>query len=316
MDRRLIRPLVGILAAIAITTTMDANDLSVFSALPLLPLGLLLWYWERFSRREMGLSLGSAEGLRLGAAVSVRGDRCRYCDCPTGRCRRYFRHRLEALLDRARGGKHRWGLHGALDRRRFLQGLALGLARQGGKKSEPELLWTSIAFCAWHVSAVSLETGFDLPLAQIFVYLPNALFLGLVWGMLRLISGSAVVASVSHAVWNALAYGLFAYGTKVGALGVQETSIYGPEVGYVGLALNAAFAAWLWRKVKSQSQAPQPWLLVPESEDTLVEPCPQAHLVSISTSLVSTAWIRATNSSGQVNLRSGAHEIVSYMLVC
>ena len=78
--------------------------------------------------------------------------------------------------------------------------------------------------------------------------------MGLIWGMLRLISGSAVVASVSHAVWNGLAYGLFAYGTKVGALGVTETSIFGPEVGYAGLALNGAYATLLWRWVKIQGQ--------------------------------------------------------------
>jgi hypothetical protein len=67
-----------------------------------------------------------------------------------------------------------------------------------------------------------------------------------VFSALRLVSGSAVVASVSHAVWNAMAYGWFAYGTKVGALGIEQTSIYGPEVGFVGLALNSSYATLLW----------------------------------------------------------------------
>ena len=74
----------------------------------------------------------------------------------------------------------------------------------------------------------------------------NAALIGLIWGMMRMISGSVVVASVSHGVWNGLNYALFAFGTKTGALGVTQTSIYGPEVGFVGLALNAAFAAGLW----------------------------------------------------------------------
>ena len=60
------------------------------------------------------------------------------------------------------------------------------------------------------------------------------------------VSGSVLVASVAHAVWNAIAYGLFAFGSKVGALGVTETGTYGPEVGWVGLLLNAVFAAALW----------------------------------------------------------------------
>jgi hypothetical protein len=80
MSRHWNRPLTGVVAAIFITTAMDANGLSVFSALPLLPLGLLLWYWERFSRQEMGLAWGQPKdyGLALlyplvviGAATAI-----------------------------------------------------------------------------------------------------------------------------------------------------------------------------------------------------------------------------------------------------
>jgi hypothetical protein len=39
----------------------------------------------------------------------------------------------------------------------------------------------------------------------------------------------------------------FGYGTKVGALGIVDTAIYGPEVGFLGLAVNLIFAAMLWR---------------------------------------------------------------------
>ena len=37
----------------------------------------------------------------------------------------------------------------------------------------------------------------------------------------------------------------FGFGTKVGALGITETAIYGPEVGILGLIVNAVFAAAL-----------------------------------------------------------------------
>ena len=37
-------PIIGVLIAIAATTTMDATGLSVFSAFALLPLMLLFWY--------------------------------------------------------------------------------------------------------------------------------------------------------------------------------------------------------------------------------------------------------------------------------
>jgi membrane protease YdiL (CAAX protease family) len=254
MDRRLIRPLVGILAAIAITTAMDANDLSIFSALPLLPLGLLLWYWERFSRREMGLVWGRPRDYGLAllypfvviGAATVIAMLAGVVDISAADWKRFW---IELLVGSTMGS-----LMVLLTEEGFFRGWLWASLGKAGRSRSQVLLWSSIAFCLWHVSAVSLDTGFDLPAAQIPVYLVNALLLGLVWGMLRLVSGSAVVASVSHAVWNALAYGLFAYGTKVGALGIEETSIYGPEVGFVGLALNGAYAVVLWRWVKIRGQ--------------------------------------------------------------
>ena len=70
--------------------------------------------------------------------------------------------------------------------------------------------------------------------------------------MLRLISGSVLVASVSHAVWNAIDYPLFGFGEHIGKLGIQQTELYGPEVGILGLILNLGFIVvmgWMvWRK--------------------------------------------------------------------
>ena len=113
------------------------------------------------------------------------------------------------------------------------------------------LLWSSLAFSLWHVSAVSLETGFDIPAPQIPMYPVNAVVMGAIWGLLRLVSGSVIVASVSHGVWNGLAYVLFGFGTRVGTLGIKAAHIYGPEVGVVGLILNALFAFALWRWLQS-----------------------------------------------------------------
>jgi membrane protease YdiL (CAAX protease family) len=122
---------------------------------------------------------------------------------------------------------------------------------RAGQKPGWVLVWSSIAFSLWHLSAVALKTGFDLPARQIPVYMVNAAVIGAIWGLMRSISGSVVVASVSHGVWNGGAYVLFGFGTKVGALGVQETAVYGPEVGAIGLLLNL-FAAALWRWWKAR----------------------------------------------------------------
>jgi membrane protease YdiL (CAAX protease family) len=122
--------------------------------------------------------------------------------------------------------------------------------KRAGSGDNATLIISSVAFMLWHVSAVTLETGFAPPAEQVPVYLVNATLLGLVWGLLRKISGSVVVAAVSHGIWNGLVYVLFGFGDKTGALGIQDSGIYGPELGYLGIVLNLAFAAWLWRRSK------------------------------------------------------------------
>lgn len=241
------RPMLGVLVAISITTAMDATGLSTFSALPLLPLMGLFWYFERLSRQSMGFVWGrwSHYGLAALYPVVVLG--------------------VLALITVVAGvtdlGSTDWekawlnlALVGAstivvaiVTEEGFFRGWLWASLERAGQKQVQILVWSSIAFSLWHLSAVSLETGFDLPAEQIPVYLVNAGVIGAIWGMFRLISGSVIVASLSHGVWNGGAYVFFGFGTNVGALGVKETAIYGPEVGFLGLLLNIVFAAALWR---------------------------------------------------------------------
>jgi membrane protease YdiL (CAAX protease family) len=129
----------------------------------------------------------------------------------------------------------------------FFRGWLWASLRRAGLTPRNTLVWTSLAFAAWHISAVVLETGFEPPAKQIPVYLVNATILGAIWGRLRSLSGSIVVASVSHGLWNGMAYALFGFGTHVGALGIENTALYGPEIGVLGLGLNAAFFVLLSR---------------------------------------------------------------------
>lgn len=250
---RLARPTAGVLVAIGITTTMDATGLSVFSALPLFPLASALWAWERFSRIEIGLTRGSlrAYGLALLHPLLVIGAVTAIAA-------------FAVVIDVTQTDWRKAGLNlllmgvstivvVILTEEGFFRGWLWASLRRAGLGETAVLLWSSVAFSLWHVSAVTLETGFDLPAPQIPVFLLNAILMGAIWGMLRLASGSIVVASVGHGVWNGLAYVLFGFGTKVGALGVEATPIYGPEVGVVGLGLNALFACALWRWVKKSA---------------------------------------------------------------
>ena len=107
---------------------------------------------------------------------------------------------------------------------------------------------SSVIFALWHVSAVTLPTGFDLPAAQIPVYLANAAVIGAIWARCACVPGSIIVSSVSHGLWNGGAYVLFGYGAKDGALGIADTEVFGPESGYLGLALNIAFLVVVARR--------------------------------------------------------------------
>ena len=61
MTTKLTPPIAGLVAAIVITTVLDATGYSLFSALPLFPLTALLWYLQKFPRRDMGLVVGPAK---------------------------------------------------------------------------------------------------------------------------------------------------------------------------------------------------------------------------------------------------------------
>jgi membrane protease YdiL (CAAX protease family) len=104
-----------------------------------------------------------------------------------------------------------------------------------------------------------LDTGFSVAPAQVPLYIFNVVIAGgIILGFMRLISGSVIVASVSHGVWNGVGYTLFGSRSTLGALGIQDTAIYGPEAGIVGVVLNVVFATGLWlmyRRTAKQATA-------------------------------------------------------------
>jgi membrane protease YdiL (CAAX protease family) len=256
------RATLSVVVAIAVTTALDASGLSMFSALPLFPLMCLFWYVERLSRQDMGFVWGRWTHYRLAmiypvAVLGLIG---------------LIAAAAHAIDLSATDWKKAWSNFGLvtvstiiaaiITEEGFFRGWLFASLERAGLKQGWILVWSSIAFSMWHWSTVVLDTGFDLPTRQIPVFMMNAAVMGAIWGLLRLISGSVVVASVSHGLWNGGAYVFFGFGTKIGALGIGGTSIYGPEVGILGLALNVIFAGALWRWWK---QAP---VMLPDMERT------------------------------------------------
>lgn len=233
--------LVGVVLAIAITTTMDANGLTVFSALPLLPLAVAFWVIQRLSRQCIGLVAGRPMDyvlalayplivLSLAIVIAILAGATH----PT----RFGSSIVVRLLVGAVAGT----LAGLLTEEGFFRGWLWGSLVSAGFKHRHVLLVTSAAFALWHISYVTLAQGYTLPPEQVVIFIANAALMGVIWGMLRSQSGSIVVSSLSHSVWNAIAYTMFGEGPKIGALGITHTSLYGAEIGLVGLLLNGAFA--------------------------------------------------------------------------
>ena len=247
---RLIVPIAGVLAAIAVTTTMDATGLFMLSALPLCPLLLLFWYVQRISRQSIGFVWGSWRHYSLAilypvvvlGALGLISAIMKTVDVSRTNWRK-------ALLNFALVSISTM-LVGLLTEEGFFRGWLWASLKRAGEKQGPILIWSSIAFALWHLSSVTFDTGYKPPLMQVPVFIINAAVIGAIWGLLRWVSGSIVVTSVSHGLWNGGTYVLFGFGTRIGALGVKNTAIYGPEIGFFGLVANIIFAIALYGLVK------------------------------------------------------------------
>jgi hypothetical protein len=243
-------PIVGVLVAIAITSTMDATGTSAFSSLPLFPLLVLFWYLQRFSARDVGFTWGRLPVRCYGIAVlyplfvmgAIAGVAA-LTGALNPAAAPHHAHSLWRILLLVGGTTIPVAL---LTEEGFFRGWLWASLRRAKQRKVAILILTSVAFALWHWSSVVLPTGFNPPMSQVPVFMLNATVLGAIWGMLRLLSGSLVVASVSHGVWNGLAYVLFGFGSHIGALGISNTAIYGPEIGVLGLLLNVGVAVALW----------------------------------------------------------------------
>jgi membrane protease YdiL (CAAX protease family) len=240
-------PLVGIVIAIAATTTMDATGLSNFSALALLPLMLLFWYLDRLSPSEMGFKWGRPADFALAllyplvviGLIAIVATFAGAVDLSKTNWQKALLNLFTVTISTA--------LVAIVTEEGFFRGWLWGSLRRRRISESCVLIYTSIAFSAWHISAVTLDTDFRPTPSQVSIFLINAAVIGIIWGILRWMSGSIIVASCSHGLWNGIAYVFFGFGTKIGALGIRDTGIFGPEIGILGLITNAFFAAVLWQ---------------------------------------------------------------------
>ena len=234
-------PIIGVIIAIAITSAMDATGNTNFSALPLFPLMGVFWLIQRLARREIGYTLAAPRYFGFAALypLLIFGANAAIA---------YFNHALDvantnwtkALLNVALLAGVTF-IVATITEEGFFRGWLWASLARAGLKSGALVILTSIAFSLWHWSAIVLDTGFNVPLARVPLFMLNAAVLGAIWALMRARSGSILVSSLSHGVWNGCDYVLFGFGSRHGALGIADTAFYGPEVGVLGLSLNIFF---------------------------------------------------------------------------
>ena len=240
--------LAAIAAAIAATAGMDYAGLSTFSALPLMGFVLLFWLFTRHTRADWGLRWGRPAdyGLALLYPMFVMGAIA-----------------LVLFVSGAESKTPDWGAAAAgfgtivlatvpgalLTEEGFFRGSLFAGCRRDGLTASQTVAVTSLAFGAWHISWATLSDEGRLALHILPIYLVNATLLGAAWGLMRQLSGSVLVATVSHAAWNGLAYSLFGFGSHTGLLDIPDPLWLDPERGIAALVLNGLFVAFLWRKL-------------------------------------------------------------------
>ena len=246
MKKNFFVPVLGVLLAIIITTIMDATGSSMFSALPLIVLLVIFWKGERITTKELGFTAGNWQAypiavyypfIIIGGLTSLAFilGLTETSDTDWGKFTTNF------LLMSVTGI-----IMVTITEEGFFRGWLWASLKKRGVSNLTVLIVTSLAFAVWHISVVSFDTGFAPPSHQIPVYLVNVIFMGFVWGSIRLASDSVFAASVSHAVWNAMAYGLFGFGTDPAALGIVDKTYVGPETGILGLIASFLFSMYMF----------------------------------------------------------------------
>lgn len=249
MFNRVVPPVLAVIIAVLVSSTMDANGLTNFSAVALFPVLLVACVLIRYPFKDLGLVWGRAADYKLAivypvAAIGV-GTLIAFVSRATDFSHAHWRSAVINFAIFIVTG----AILSLITEEGFFRGWLWASLEKARVSSRGIILATSIAFALWHISLVTLAKGFTLPPQQAAVYILNVAFIGVIWGCMRSRSGSIIVTGASHTLWNALTYVLYGIGPLSGFLGIKQTFIYGPEVGVIGLLLNIVVAVILFMRI-------------------------------------------------------------------
>ena len=244
-------PLIASVGAIVISPLLAlATGQGALYSLWLTVMMAALWGVQRLSKREIGIAIGDRNSYFLALAYAVAIIGCvalgawaaQLIDLKDYSAVTVFRRLLLNFLVT-------FAL-ALVTEEGFFRGALWGSCERAGFSPARTVIWTSLAFGLWHFAVPIIDPDFAQPLSKVPQYVIGSTVFGIAMGLLRLRSGSIIVPSLCHALWNASVYTFFGAGDKMGQLGIADPSIWDPERGYAGLILAVLAAALLWWWVK------------------------------------------------------------------
>jgi len=257
--RRLSWPLAASLAAIVFSPVlMLATGSDMLYGLWLAVLMVGLWFARRLTRREVGVALGDARSYLIAAAYAVGIIGLVALGAWASQLIDLSQFSWVKVLRRLSLGFLFTLALALVTEEGFFRGALWGSCERAGFSPATTVIFTSVAFGLWHAAVPIIDPEFTQPLAKLPQYVIGSTVFGVAMGLLRLRSGSLLVPSAGHALWNAATYTFFGAGERVGQLGIADTSLWDPERGYAGLALAMLGTALLWRSVGPARAASPP----------------------------------------------------------
>jgi len=244
-------PLIASIGAIAISPLLVlATAIGPVYNLWLAVMMVALWAVQRLTKREVGIAVGDPQSyfIALAYAVGIIGSialgawAAQLIDLKDYSAATVFRRlSLNFLVT---------FVLALVTEEGFFRGALWGSCERAGFSPAKTIVWTSLAFGLWHFAVPIIDPDFAQPLSKVPQYVVGSTVFGVAMGLLRLRSGSIIVPSLCHALWNASVYTFFGAGEKMGQLGISDPSVWDPERGYAGLVLAVLVAVLLWRWVR------------------------------------------------------------------
>ena len=240
-------PLIASIGAIAISPLLLlATGQSAFYNLWLIVMMIALWAAQRLTKREVGIAVGDPQSYLIALAYPVGIIGCVAFGAWAAQLIDLKDYSAATVFRRVSLNFLVTFVFALITEEGFFRGALWGSCARAGFTPAKTVIWTSLAFGLWHFAVPIIDPDFAQPLSKVPQYVIGSTVFGVAMGLLRLRSGSIVVPSACHALWNASVYTFFGAGEKMGQLGISDPSIWDPERGYAGLVLAILAAVLLW----------------------------------------------------------------------